>query len=157
MRKTPEGSFEVLLASAVTSIPSEGSDIGKETEFIIEEGSLKGSKLKIAFGDHSKELALIAENCKKAAENAANNTQKDMYEAYAKSFETGSSQVFKDSQRYWIRDKGPSVESNIGFIETLRDPQGVRAEFQGNCFTFPKLEKTILTNNLIRICRYGKR
>ncbi|KAK6592838.1 peptidase family M49 [Botrytis cinerea] len=131
LRKTPEGSFEVLLASAVTSIPSEGSDIGKETEFIIEESSLKGSKLKIAFGDHSKELALIAENCKKAAENAANNTQKDMYEAYAKSFETGSSQVFKDSQRYWIRDKGPSVESNIGFIETLRDPQGVRAEFQG--------------------------
>ncbi|KAF7895368.1 hypothetical protein EAF00_007182 [Botryotinia globosa] len=131
LRKTPEGSFEVLLASAVTSVPSEGSDIGKETDFTIEEGPLKGSELKIAFGDHSKELALIAENCKKAAENAANNTQKDMYEAYAKSFETGSSQVFKDSQRYWIRDKGPSVESNIGFIETLRDPQGVRAEFQG--------------------------
>ncbi|KAF7868675.1 hypothetical protein EAF04_005205 [Stromatinia cepivora] len=131
LRKTPEGSFELLLASAVTSIPPEGSDIGKETDFVIEKGPLEGSKLKLIFGDYSKELALVAEDCKKAAENAANDTQKDMYEAYAKSFETGSSQVFKDSQRYWIRDKGPSVESNIGFIETLRDPQGVRAEFQG--------------------------
>lgn len=98
---------------------------------MIGNGSLKGSILKIVFGDYSKELAFVAENCRKAAENAANGTQKDMYEAYAKSFETGSSQVFKESQRYWIRDKGPSVESNIGFIETLRDPQGVRAEFQG--------------------------
>ena len=131
MRKTPDGTFEVLIASALTSVPPEGSDIGKETEFVIEEGKLKGSKLKIVFGDHSNELALVAENCKKAAENAANDTQKDMYEAYAKSFQTGSSQVFKDSQRFWIRDKGPLVESNIGFIETLRDPQGVRAEFQG--------------------------
>ncbi|PQE06369.1 putative dipeptidylpeptidase III protein [Rutstroemia sp. NJR-2017a WRK4] len=131
LRKTSDGTFELLLASAVTEMPSEGSDMGKETDFTIENGPLKGSKVKLVFGDYSKELQAVAENCRKAAENAANDTQKDLFTAYAKSFETGSSAVFKDSQRFWIRDKGPMVESNIGFIETMRDPQGVRAEFEG--------------------------
>lgn len=82
-------------------------------------------------GDHSKELSRIASLHKKAAENAENENQQKMQLAYAESFETGSLEAFKNSQRYWIKDKGPMVESNIGFVETYRDPSGTRAEWEG--------------------------
>lgn len=131
LRKTKEGVFELLIASAVTEIPSTGGDIGKETEFTVDGGTLAGKTLKLVYGDYAKVMGKIAEYHKKAAENAENENQKNMQIEYAKSFETGSLLAFKDSQRYWIRDKGPMVESNIGFVETYRDPHGVRGEWEG--------------------------
>ncbi|KAH8675836.1 putative dipeptidylpeptidase III [Xylariales sp. PMI_506] len=128
--KTKDG-FEIWIASADTTIPSEGGDIGKETSFSITEGPLSGKEVKLVYGDYSKEMAAITAYISKAAENSDNDTQKKMHEAYAKSFKDGSLLAFKDSQRYWIRDKGPMIESNIGFIETYRDPAGVRGEWEG--------------------------
>lgn len=131
LTKSKDGVFEILIASANTSVPSDGGDIGKETSFSVTEGPLAGKTIKLVYGDYSKEMALITEYIKKAAENGDNETQKNMYDAYATSFENGSLLAFKDSQRFWIRDKGPMVESNIGFIETYRDPAGVRGEWEG--------------------------
>ena len=131
MKKTSDGNFELLIASAVTHVPSSGGDIGKQTDFVLESGHLKGHKLKLVYGDYSKEMSIIAGYHKKAAENSANENQKEMQLAYADSFETGSLEAFKTAQRKWIRDKGPSVESNIGFVETYRDPHGVRGEWEG--------------------------
>ncbi|KAI0176591.1 putative dipeptidylpeptidase III [Pestalotiopsis sp. NC0098] len=129
--KSTSGNFDIKIASADTSVPSEGGDIGKDVSFSIEEGPLAGKTINLVYGDYSKEMAAITENIKKAAENGDNKNQKDMYNAYAKSFKDGSLLAFKDSQRFWIRDKGPAVESNIGFIETYRDPAGVRGEWEG--------------------------
>lgn len=131
LRKLSDGNFEILIASAVTSVPSQGGDIGKETLFTIEDGVLKGKTIKLTFGDYAEEMKSIAAYIDKAGENADNETQKSMHSAYSKSFETGSLEAFKDSQRYWIKDKGPMVESNIGFIETYRDPAGIRGEWEG--------------------------
>ncbi|KAH6678333.1 putative dipeptidyl peptidase 3 [Halenospora varia] len=131
LHKNADGSFDLLVASAVTQIPAEGGDVGKETEFTIDSGALEGRKIKLVYGDYSKEMKLIADYHKKAAENAENENQKNMQIAYAKSFESGSLEAFKDAQRFWIRDKGPMVESNIGFVETYRDPSGIRGEWEG--------------------------
>lgn len=130
LRKTADG-FDILIASATTSVPPEGGDIGKETKFNVENGPLKGKTIRLVYGDHAEEMKNITAYIKQAAANADNENQKNMHLAYAKSFETGSLEAFKESQRWWIKDKGPSVECNIGFIETYRDPAGVRGEWEG--------------------------
>ncbi|KAI1082862.1 peptidase family M49 [Whalleya microplaca] len=129
--KSKDGSFEILIASGNRAIPSEGGDIGKETEFKINDGALAGKTIKLVYGDHAKELAAATAYIKRAAENGDNENQQKMCDAYAKSFGEGSLLAFKDSQRFWIRDKGPMIESNVGFIETYRDPAGIRGEWEG--------------------------
>jgi dipeptidyl-peptidase-3 len=131
LRKTKDGVFELLIASATTSVPEKGGDIGKDFEYVISDGPLEGKTVKLVYGDYAKEMDAIATYIRKAAENAENTTQEKMHLAYGDSFDGGSLLSFKDSQRYWIRDQGPMVECNIGFIETYRDPAGVRGEWEG--------------------------
>ncbi|KAI9800993.1 MAG: hypothetical protein M1825_003527 [Sarcosagium campestre] len=130
LRKTASGDFELLVASAAQSQPEGGGDAGDVREWELE-GTLAGKKLRFVYGDHSKELTAIVEEIQHAGENAANDDQRQMHQEYATSFRTGSAEAFKRSQRCWIRDKGPTVESDIGFIESYRDPHGVRAEWEG--------------------------
>ncbi|OBT90313.1 hypothetical protein VE02_03317 [Pseudogymnoascus sp. 03VT05] len=148
LRKNEAGEFEILIASAVTEVPAEGGDIGKETTFVVKEGLLEGKTIKLVYGDHEKEMAAIAGWHAKAAEEAENENQKLMQLAYVKSFETGSLLAFKDSQRFWIRDKGPMVESDVGFVETYRDPHGVRGEWEGFAATV-NLERTAAFTGLV--------
>lgn len=130
VRKTEDGDYEVLIASALSKPPPEGSDAGEVTTW--ELGSpFEGKKVSLVFGDHQEEMAKIALHIKKAGLHAANGTQKKMMDEYAKSFGTGSLKAFKESQKLWVKDKGPEVESNIGFIETYRDPAGIRGEWEG--------------------------
>lgn len=130
-------------------MPSVGSDMGKESEYTLEDGPLKGRKLRLVFGDYAKEMDRVTRYCKKAAENASNQTQKDMYLAYAKSFEEGSSEVFKNSQRFWIRyvEVGTHLDRNETFSCTAQDKVSalsneqnlagfvkVTVLFKGKCF-----------------------
>lgn len=130
LHKTSTGDFELLIASAETNPSPSDRDLGDISSLELE-GPLSGKKLKLVFGDYSTEMQRISKESQKAAEQADNEIQSSMHEQYRKSFHTGSIQAFKESQRYWIKDKGPMVECNYGFIETYRDPHGVRGEWEG--------------------------
>ncbi|KAF2003272.1 dipeptidyl peptidase-like protein III [Amniculicola lignicola CBS 123094] len=125
IRKT-KAAFEVLIASAIDNPSKDERDL-PESEWTLDDGK----KVKLVYGDYAKEMKTISDNMQKAKEYAASETQANMMEEYATSFRTGSLEHFKESQRYWIKDKGPLVETDVGFIETYRDPQGIRGEWEG--------------------------
>ncbi len=129
LRKTPNGDFELLIAAAEKD-PSQDSRDVSQSEWELD-GKLKGKKITLVYGDHSSEMEKIANALESARDFAANDTEDKMLDQYVKSFRTGSLQAYKQSQRYWIQDKGPMVESDIGFIETYRDPHGIRGEWEG--------------------------
>ncbi|KAF6217790.1 hypothetical protein HO133_006617 [Letharia lupina] len=147
VRKTKAGDYEVLIASALSKPPPEGSDAGEVTTWELS-SPLEGKKVSLVFGDHQEEMAKIALHMKKAGLHAANDTQKMMMIAYAKSFGTGSLKAFKVSQKLWVKDQSPEVESNIGFIETYRDPAGIRGEWEGMVAMVNK-ERTRAFQNLV--------
>jgi dipeptidyl-peptidase-3 len=54
-----------------------------------------------------------------------------MIELYAQHLQSGDINTHKDSQREWVKDKGPVVESNLGWIESYIDPENTRAYWEG--------------------------
>ncbi|CCH44455.1 dipeptidyl-peptidase III [Wickerhamomyces ciferrii] len=120
IKKNNDTEFTILVASKLTE---------NKTSYP-NEISADGIKINLQFGDYSKEFAKINENLEKAKEVAANETQVKMLDAYIESFETGSINAHKESQKYWVKDISPVIETNIGFIETYREPGGVAGEWE---------------------------
>ena len=91
----------------------------------------EGSEFVVEKGDHKafmeKAVALLREGTK----YAANETQKKMLGLYAECFESGDLNKHIEGSREWIKDKGPVVESYIGFIESYQDPMGTRGNGKG--------------------------
>lgn len=145
LRKTSDGNFELLIASAVSEPTAR--DV-KDSQWTLD-GPLQGKTLKLVYGDHHTEMGKIASNLAEAKKNALNSSEEAMQAEYVKAFHDGSMQAHMDSQRHWIKDKGPMVESNIGFIETYRDPHGIRGEWEGFAAMVNK-ERTRAFGELVR-------
>ncbi|KAK4957504.1 hypothetical protein LTR10_005469 [Elasticomyces elasticus] len=124
LRKTKSGDYEVLIASAVTEPAKRDTD---KTSWTLDDGK----KLRLVYGDYQREMHKIADNTSEAQKHALNDEESKMQSQYFTSFHDGSMLAHMESQRHWIRDKGPMVECNIGFIETYRDPHGIRGEWEG--------------------------
>uniref|UniRef100_A0A8C7KF37 Dipeptidyl peptidase 3 n=1 Tax=Oncorhynchus kisutch TaxID=8019 RepID=A0A8C7KF37_ONCKI len=126
--KSEEGkaSYEVRLASAVQKGEMDGEGESRCGRYDFEDCVFMVSR-----GDYAYLMKKVSENLEKAKNHAANENQKRMLEEYAQSFTFGSIEAHKEGSRFWIKDKGPIVESYIGFIESYRDPFGSRGEFEG--------------------------
>lgn len=125
VEKISDSEYIVHVASAETT---NKTDYYPQDKLTSEDGKFS---VTFKFGDHSPEFAKIVENFKKALPYVANETQERLLKYYIESFYTGSMNAHKKSQIEWVKDLKPEVESNIGFIETYRDPSGVRGEWEG--------------------------
>lgn len=114
-------SYEILQASV------------EEDEYVVEAKDKPSSSVpvRVVRGDHKDELERVCQYIQEAIEHASNDTQRLMLEKIHGSFLTGDLGDYKESQRIWVTDKAPAVETILGFVEPYRDPLGVRAEFEG--------------------------
>lgn len=111
--------FEVLQASA---------EEDKKTRTLFSSEVLE---VTLQRGDHAIELKKICECLEEARKYATTSLQEQTISRIIQSFRTGDMETYRDSQKIWVKDKNPAVETILGFVEHYRDPYGVRAEFEG--------------------------
>lgn len=134
--KDDKNQFKLVIASAEEQKPAKTYSLEN------------GSNITVSYTDFQASMKKVAQAISDAIPFVANDTQKNMLESYYKSFKSGSIEDHMDSQRFWLNDISPQVETNIGFVETYRDPQGVRAEWEGFVAIINK-EQTLKFNRLV--------
>ncbi|CAI4772295.1 conserved hypothetical protein [Saccharomyces cerevisiae RM11-1a] len=125
INKVGENSFQIWVASE--NVKNQITETYPSGQITL---SNAVTKVEFIFGDHSREMRLVASYLKEAQKFAANDTQKAMLQEYINHFVTGSSQAHKEAQKLWVKDISPVIETNIGFIETYREPSGIIGEFE---------------------------
>jgi len=122
--KSADGNTYELLVCSLAEDKSKLSYIGTYHE----DG---GKTINVSAADFRSFMSQVVDSMEHAQFYAADANQADMCKNYVEHFRYGDIDKHKESQRNWIKDKGPIVETNIGFIETYLDPSGARAEFEG--------------------------
>ena len=108
-------------------IHSENNRMTKQdsTSYTVKVGSIerkeetvedKGLKVKLQYGEFSPFLRDLNAHLGEARKYAANEHQGNMIDLYLEHFKGGDVRKHIDSQKEWIKDKGPIIETNIGFI-----------------------------------------
>ncbi|CBZ23453.1 metallo-peptidase, Clan M-, Family M49 [Leishmania mexicana MHOM/GT/2001/U1103] len=105
--------------------------VAAATEKTVPAEKFNGRAIAMYYGDYKEEMARVVAELRKAQPYAENETEVRMLNHYVAHFQHGDVDAHKESQKEWVKDVGPTVETNIGFIESYRDPSGVRAEWEG--------------------------
>ncbi|RYY35824.1 hypothetical protein EON62_02215, partial [archaeon] len=119
--------FQFRLASSATSVS--GDDV--PADVLLGTHTFEGVEIEVVRGDYAPLMASVVNHLRRARAFAANDTQVRMLGRYIESFTSGSMQAHIEGSRLWVQDKGPEVENYIGFIESYRDPMGIRGEWEG--------------------------
>lgn len=81
-------------------------------------------------GDHCEELSKVCSALEEAKEYATDSKKAEVLTHYIEYFRTGRLEAFWKSQKVWVKDRSARVENLIGFIESYRDPAGIRSEWE---------------------------
>ncbi|KAM3546936.1 hypothetical protein ARSEF1564_000249 [Beauveria bassiana] len=81
-------------------------------------------------GDYSKELRSVVSSLGEASKYVANDKQSAFLSHYIETFQTGHLDAFRKSQKVWVTDQAARAEHVIGFVESYRDPAGIRSEWE---------------------------
>ncbi|PMB73148.1 putative dipeptidyl peptidase 3 [Beauveria bassiana] len=81
-------------------------------------------------GDYSKELRSVVSSLGEASKYVANDKQSAFLSHYIETFQTGHLDAFRKSQKIWVTDQAARAEHVIGFVESYRDPAGIRSEWE---------------------------
>jgi dipeptidyl-peptidase-3 len=128
--KSSDGTYTVLLASSETGQAADAAS-DDAVGALCRKHSFEGCSFVVRRGDYAPLMARVVAALREALPHCDNAEQTSMIERYIASFLLGSIDEHKAASRHWIKDKGPAVESYIGFIESYRDPSGARGEWEG--------------------------
>jgi dipeptidyl-peptidase-3 len=115
--------LQLRLASAATG--------AGPPDLLLGSHDVDGTTVEVVRGDYAPLMGRVVACLERAREHAANENQVAALDGYISSFSTGSQSAFIAGSAAWVRDKGPVVESYIGFIESYKDPSGTRGEWEG--------------------------
>jgi dipeptidyl-peptidase-3 len=101
------------------------------TEKEVTEHEFEGKTIRVVRGEFSEYLSGTVTGLTEARKYARSEIQEGMLDDYVAHFKSGDMELHVESQKKWIQDKGPTIETNIGYIETYLDPQNIRAYFEG--------------------------